>query len=57
MLGGVCVFNFLLKAICFEVSNCLFFHFLLTSYLFLKFFDRMNAKSNILVFFFLLFNT
>ena len=32
-------FNFLLKAICFQISDDLFFNFLLTYYLFLKFFD------------------
>ena len=65
-LVDIFFFSFLLKRICFHISNCLFFH-ILTYYLILNFFELnikyqniwfffLNAKSNILVFF-LLFNT
>ena len=31
-LGGVCFFDFLLKAICFQNLNCLFFYFFISYY-------------------------
>ena len=58
---------FLLKAACLQILDCLFFYFLLTSYIVLNFFllNRtsqniwlsLNAKRNMLVFlYFLIYN-